>query len=203
MKEYYVPIRYLPYEQQIKAARLLHLLVSFLMMSNAWTAFQQATPPLLFIVVQIALSILVFVFAISGKKLTPDRKRMNTVFRLMEIIGITYAAWHFLTVVNIFITGSLQIATLAGLIYLLMSERFIYNPVRITLNEKGIHLPGATKKIVLAWTSVENMRIRNDYISINTKDNRFLQYEINEVLSDEYLDEMNAWCRNHFAHIED
>lgn len=199
MIEYKIPISYLPYEKQITSARLLHLLTSFLFMFNAWIDFQQATPSLLFVVVQIACSLLVFSYVILGKKLTSDAARSNFLFRLLEITGFSFAAWYFFSALNSPLQGSLVVATLIGLLYLLFMERNIFNPVDILLNEKGIRLPGMPKSKLLPWNEIENLRIRNDFISINTKDNRFLQFEINRVLSDTDIDEMNNWCIRHFT----
>jgi hypothetical protein len=199
MIEYRIPISYLPYEKQIRSARLLHLLTSFLFMFNAWIDFQQPTPSLLFVVVQIACSLLVFTYVILGKKLTSDAARSNFLFRLLEITGFSFAAWYFFSALNSPLQGSLVVATLIGLLYLLLMERNIFKPVDILLNEKGIRLPGMNKSQLLPWNEIDNLRIRNDFISINTKDNRFLQFEINRVLSDTDIDEMNNWCIRHFT----
>jgi len=199
MIEYRIPISYLPYEKQIRSARLLHLLTSFLFMFNAWIDFQQATPSLLFVVVQIACSLLIFSHVIFGKKLNSDAARSNIFFRLLEIAGFVFAAWYFFSALNSPLQGSLVVATLIGLLYLLFMERNIFKPVDVLLNEKGICLPGMNRSQLLSWKEIDNLRIRNDFISINTKDNRFLQYEINRILSDAEIDEMNSWCIRHFT----
>jgi hypothetical protein len=199
MKEYLIPVRYLPFEKQIKSARLLHLLTSFLFMFNAWIGFRQPTPPLLFVVSQIALSLIISVYVVLGKTLIKDVARSNFIFRLLETAGFCYASWYFFSEMNERLQGSLSIATLMGILYLMLMERKIFNSAHITLSEKGIRLPGLPKSDLLKWDQIENIRIRSDFASINTKDNRFLQYEINEVLSDAEIDEINAWGMAQFT----
>jgi len=199
MTEYHVPVNYPPFQKQIRSARLLHLLTSFLFIFNAWIDFQQSTPSLLFVTSQIACSLLVFTYVLFGKHLTSNTVRSNLYFRLLEIASFSYAAWYFLSSLHLLLQGSLTMATLVGLVYLMFMERNIFKPVSVVLNEQGILLPGMSKAKLLSWKEIDNLRIRNDFISINTKDNRFLQYEINQVLSDKEIDEMNSWFISQFT----
>ncbi|MFN9113415.1 MAG: hypothetical protein ACK5XN_25365, partial [Bacteroidota bacterium] len=64
----------------------------------------------------------------------------------------------------------------------------------ITIKENGIRLPMIENKKLLPWKEIDNLRIRNDYISINTISNRFIQYETATTYNESDLDKMNAWC---------
>ena len=194
MKELLVPVRFLPYEKQIRYARLLHLLASSIFMLNAWIGYKLPSPPLLFVVSQIAISLVIFVYVVLGKMLIKDVAQSNFLFRLLEAAGFFSAAWYFFKHMNAPLQGSLAILTLIGILYLMFTERKIFKPAYISFREKGIILPGVPKSDLLKWDQIENIRIRSDFASINTKDNRFLQYEINQVLSDEEIDTVNAWC---------
>jgi len=199
MKAYQIPIRYLPFEKQIKAARLLHLLVAFLFLLNAWIDFNQPNPSAFFVITQIACFILIFIYVLLGKHLISSPKKAHFIFRVVEVLAGLYASWYFLSFLNLPFQSTLSVITVLGLFYLLLMERNLFKEVFLTLDEKGIRLPSFGKTRQIPWAQVDQMRIRNDFISINTKDNRFLQYEISQVLTDTSIDEMNAWCLQRYT----
>lgn len=199
MTIYNIPIYFEPFIKQKKAARLLHLLAGFLMIANAWGDFKQPTPNLFFVVIQIAGSLLTLVFALSGKKGFPVTKNTNALFRVLEAAVLLFAAWYFFNTMNLHLMGMLQVLGAVGLLLLFFTEQKLYAPCFVTINEKGIITPNNFKNRIISWADVDNMLVKNDFISINTKQNHFIQYETAEVLSELQMDEMNAFCREHFA----
>ena len=199
MHRYTIPVFSEQIERQKKAARLLHLLAGFLMIANAWGDFKQPNPNLLFVVVQIATALLVILYAFAAKKIFPEGRSTNSVFRLLEATVLLYAAWFFFSVMNLSFMGTLQLLAGAGLLLLFFTERNVFAPVQIHIDEKGIQLPGSFAQRFIEWKNVENMRIRNDYISVNTKQNKFIQFETATILSELQMDEMNAWCIQQFT----
>lgn len=199
MPSYSIPIFFEPFERQKKAARLIHLLAGFLMLANAWGDFNQPTPSLFFTVVQIAGALLTIVFALAGKKLFQLHKSTHRLFRLMEAIIFVYAAWYFFEVMNLRMMGFLQIVAAIGLLLLFSTEKNIFSPTAVTIDEKGITTPGNRKNRFMPWSSIDNILIKNDFVSVNTKQNHFIQFETGSILSELQMDEMNAFCREHFV----
>ncbi|HMO32064.1 MAG TPA: PH domain-containing protein [Lacibacter sp.] len=199
MTTYTIPVFYEPLERQRKAARVLHLLAAFLMIANAWGDFNQPTPNYVFVLVQLSAAVLVLLFAFLGKKIFPNHGGTNSVFRLLEVVVLLQATWYFFTVMHLNFMATLQVIAAGGLLLLYFSERILFQDPVVRISDKGIDLPGGFRRKHLAWTDVENMRIRNDYISINTKQNRFIQLETGTTLGELQMDEMNAFCREQFA----
>jgi hypothetical protein len=199
MATYKIPIFFEPFERQKKAARLIHLLAGFLMVANAWGDFKQPTPDLVFVVIQIAGALLAIAFAFFGKRLFPNRGITNSTFRLLEAIVFFYAARYFFSELNLTLMGTLQLIAAIGLLLLFFNERKIFANCFVTMGDKGVTTPGNIKDRLIEWKDIENMRIRNDFISINTKQNQFIQYETGVVLSELHMDEMNAWCIEQFT----
>lgn len=195
MENYFIPVHAAQAVQQQKAAKLIHLLVAFLLIANAWGAFQSTPHPRLFFVVsQIALSILILSLVAGGKKLFPNQGKTHRLFRLIEAGGFAYAAYFFYTEMHGGILSFLQAVIAAGLLYLWFHERKIYRPQQVTLTIEGIELPAILNAKKLEWKEIENIRLRNDYLSINTRANKFIQFEVATTYSEVELDAMNAWC---------
>jgi hypothetical protein len=199
MASYSIPVYFEPFERQKKAARLIHFLAGFLMIANAWGDFNQPTPDLIFVVVQVAGALLCILFAFAGKKVFPQSKNTNQVFRLIETLLFAYAAWYFFTKMNLTLMGFLQVLAAIGLLMLFITERKIFSATNIRIDDKGIHTPNNLADRFIAWNEIENMLIKNDFISINTIKNQFIQYETNIILSELEMDEMNAFCREQFT----
>jgi hypothetical protein len=198
MNTYRIPIFFEPFEKQKKAARLLHLLAGFLMIANAWGEFKTPTPGLFFVVIQIAAALLIILYAFAGKKWIADQSKSNGFFRLLGAAVLFYAAWHFLQL-NESMRALLQFFAGGGLLFLFFTERKIFSPCHVTIDDKGVHTPDNLKQRLIEWKNIDNMIVKNDFVSINTIQNQFIQYETGAVLSELQMDEMNAFCRERFT----
>lgn len=200
MAAYKIPIFFEPFEKQKRAASLLHLLAGFLMVANAWGDFKQPTPALLFVVVQIAGALLSISFALLGKRMFGQHAAVNGFFRLAEAIILFYAAWYFWNM-NLTMMAMLQMAGGIGLLLLFFTERKIFSSCFVRIEEKGVYTPNNLGDRLIEWKDIEHMLIKNDFISINTLQNQFIQYETAAVLSELQMDEMNAYCREMFVKV--
>lgn len=199
MATYTIPIYYEPFEKQKRAAKLMHLLAGFLMIANAWGNFHQPTPSLLFVLVQISVALMSFLFVATGSKIFPQTTRSNTIFRLAQVTALLYASFYFFYTMHLNFMGILQLSGSIGLMMLLFSERSLFQPSVIVIDSTGIKAPANFGIRFIEWSNIENMRVRNDYISINTNQNQFLQFETNAVLSEMEMDAINAFCIQQFT----
>lgn len=201
MTSYSIPIFFEPFERQKKAARFIHLLAAFLMIANAWGDFNQPTPNLFFTVTQLAAAFIVILFVVAGKKLFVEWMNSNGLFRIIEALIFLYAAWYFSSRMNMNLMSITQMAAAAGLLFLFFTERKIFHPTNVRMDEKGIYTPNNMADRFIPWSSVENMLVKSDYISINTTKNQFIQFEISSILSEAQMDAANAFCRTHFVQL--
>jgi hypothetical protein len=200
MESYSIPVRLPQVEQQLKAAKLIHLLSAFLLIANAWGAFRSTThPSLLFVVVQIALSILILSMVLGGKTIYPNKAKSNRIFRFVEAAGFGYAAYFFYTDMHLSLMSFFQVVIGGGLLYLWLHERKVFSQQEVLVNTNEVVLPAILNQKKISWKEIDNLRIRNDYISINTRQNKFIQFEVAASYSESELDEMNAWCFRHLT----
>jgi hypothetical protein len=100
---------------------------------------------------------------------------------------------------NLSLMAMLQMAGGIGLLLLSFTERKIFSSSFVRIEEKGIFTPNNMGDRLIEWKDIDNMLIKNDFISINTRQNLFIQYVTGIVLSELEMDEMNAYCREKFA----
>ncbi len=165
------------------------------MLGNAWGVFNDhASPNLFFVVVQVAMSLMTISYVVAGKKLFPEIILTHRLFRGAEILILTYASYYFYSHLHYPLMSFLEAVSVVGLCYLLIAEKHLFKPPFIQFDKDGIRLPAADNQKLISWKSVDNLRIRNDYVSVNTLANRFIQYETARTYSEVELDSMNAWC---------
>lgn len=165
---------------------------------NAYAHYKQQSISITFLVVQMSAAFLVLAFAATGKGFSKETSANHRFFRLLEAAMFIYASVFFYGL-NLVFPSLLQAITGAGILILSFTEKNIFEPTQIRISENGIELPHNFKKNIIAWSSISNMIIKNDFISIDTKNNQFLQYEISEMLTDEKIDAINAFCRGKFT----
>nr|WP_294906129.1 hypothetical protein [uncultured Lacibacter sp.] len=198
MKKYQVPILFEPFEKQKKAARLLHLLAGFLLIANAWGEFNTPTPALFFVIAQLAAALFIIAYAFTGKRWSATQSNSNRLFRIIGALVLFYAAWHFSNTYDN-LRSLLQVFAGGGLLFLFFTERNIFSPTYVQIDENGVHTPGNIKQRSIEWKDIDNMLIKNDFVSINTVQNQFIQYETGAIISELQMDEINAFCREKFT----
>lgn len=168
------------------------------MIANAWGDFKNPTPNLVFVVTQIAAALILIAYAFTGKNWSANQNATNGIIRVLGAVVLFYAASYFYTI-NDSLRSLLQVFGACGLLLLFFTERKIFSACTIRVDEKGVHTPGNLKERLIEWKNIDNMVVRNDFVSINTIQNHFIQYETGVVLSELQMDEMNAYCRSKFT----
>ena len=78
---------------------------------------------------------------------------------------------------------------------LLFSERRIAQETNILIDESGLKIPGITGDHLIKWEELENVVVREDFITIFHRKQKFLQYQVKQDLSTLEVAKMNAFCR--------
>jgi hypothetical protein len=78
---------------------------------------------------------------------------------------------------------------------LVFSERRIAQETNILIDESGLRIPGLTGDHLIKWEDLENVVVREDFITIFHRKQKFLQYQVKQDLSTLEVAKMNAFCR--------
>lgn len=118
----------------------------------------------------------------------------NAGLRLVQ--SVTFFSFGFLMMrlgqsidyISLFIWGFLTLI-------LFFSERRVFKETFISLTEKGISIPGTYRDYLVEWSVLEDVIVRNDFITLFHKGKKYLQYQVLQDLSELELVKMNAFCR--------
>ena len=102
-------------------------------------------------------------------------------------LGLLFASWGwFLQPNGLIIAGIFLIAALF--------ERQVKFPYEIAVDPAGIVINTFPKKHI-PWAAIQNLMIKDDYITIDFKNNSLIQKQINEPVSEATTLEFNSFCK--------
>ena len=84
-------------------------------------------------------------------------------------------------------------------ILLLFTERKIFHDAYLSLGKSNITIPGYFSNKVIPWSVIENVIVRQDYVTIYYPQNRYLQYEVMSQLNDLEIKNINQFCQRHLG----
>ena len=78
---------------------------------------------------------------------------------------------------------------------LFFSEKRIFNETVLTFSENGVLIPGTYRDHLVAWSSLESVVARHDFITLFHRGKKYLQYQVLQDLSELELVKVNAFCK--------
>jgi hypothetical protein len=78
---------------------------------------------------------------------------------------------------------------------LIFSEKRIFDETVLLLDEPGIKIPGYYKEHRVLWQDLSEVVIREDFVTIFHKKQKYLQYQVKQDLSILEITKMNAFCK--------
>lgn len=193
-----IPVKIEGIERRKRSTGLLHVVAGFFLIANAGTYNQEHNYEQLGAVVPVyAIALLSLVYGFMRKRLDPQA-RYNHWLRLMQFL-----VFAVLGVLMINTGKSLTAASLflwAGItLLLLFTERKVFHDTALLLEEDGIHVPGYFRDHVLPWAIIEELVLRQDYVTILRKDKKYVQLELLSPVSDPETDQINRYSKEQIA----
>ena len=188
-------------EKRKRSAALLHLLIGFFLITKAAdyyriTGYRNFLPVLpVYIVAAVSLAYGFF------RKRIDFSARYNMGLRLVQ--GLTFA------VLGILVTGQgrsidyIGSFLWAGLcLMLLFSERKVFNDTNLIIDKNGLTIPGYYTNHLVGWDKLSDIIVRQDYVTIFHKNNKYLQYRVLQSLSDLEIAQINGFCKQQLSMTE-
>jgi hypothetical protein len=106
-------------------------------------------------------------------------------------LGLLFASWGWILIPDAQIIAGIF---LIGALF----ERQVKFPYEIAIDPAGIVVNTFPKKF-FAWSTIQNVVIKDDVITIDFKNNKLIQKDINEPVSESLTNEFNAFCAAQIA----
>lgn len=80
-------------------------------------------------------------------------------------------------------------------VILLVSERRIYKETILLLSDQGVTIPAYYKDQLVEWSELNDVIVRHDFVTIFNRNDKYLQFQVMQTLSELELVKMNAFCK--------
>jgi hypothetical protein len=172
-------------ERRKKSASLLHIVAGcFLIAKGAdyyrYLGYEDFLPVAPFFTV----ALMSVIYGLFRRRIDPEAQ-MNYWLRLLQVVTFT-------------ILGALMVVAGRQIDYISL---FLWSAVTLMLllSEKklfsGVLIPGIYRSHVVPWSELSNVIVRQDFVTIFHRDEKYLQYQVMQSLTDLELVKMNGFCR--------
>jgi hypothetical protein len=192
-----IPVKIERIEKQQKSNGIIHAIAGLYLLATAVTSAGTLKTAfyLLFPVVFTGLFSVVYSFF---KNRFSDHRSWNRNLRIAQAACFFALSFVFLRSGNNWNAFGLFAWGLIS-IFLFWGERNLYSETNISLEERGIVIPGSPANHLLPWNMVERFVARPDFVTISRHDNKFVQLELSKSVDKTTLDNANKFSRDHIA----
>jgi hypothetical protein len=188
-----VPVRLDGIERRKRSTGLLHVVAGFFLIVSTGMYFgQKRNTELAPVLAVYGVAIVSLAYGFGRKKWDPAA-RYNHWVRLLQ----------FLTFALLFITlldeaSPVRIASLGlwavVILFLMFTERKIFHDTDLQVKTEGVMVPGYLRNHLLPWPEIESFILRNDYLTITRKNQKYVQLELMADMRPEDIRQINAFC---------
>lgn len=190
---YSVVIKVEGLEKRKRSAALMHILLGFFLIVKSTDYIRLTQNDFSHILPSLAIALFAIIYGLFRKRIDPDG-RYNHLIRMTEFAAYAVLAFLLYNVKESFHYLSCLIMAAIALL-LLLSERRIYKDHELQITEKGVVIPGDYKLHTVPWNVLSDVLIRHDFITVFHKDEKYLQYQVMQTLSELEVAKMNGFCR--------
>ena len=139
----------------------------------------------------------IWLFALAGKRIFPGDKAFGNASRNMRWL---VAVLFFLLSLVIFshkgsyFQGVILLCWSLAFIFMAWTERALFEPIAVRIEARGIGIPRPGGLRWIAWNQVRGVALRPDFFTVLLPENRYMQFEVTQLLLDEEIMEINEFC---------
>jgi hypothetical protein len=187
-------------ESRRRSAGLLHIVSGFYLLAKSMDylrllQFEQVlpvVPPLIVVVLSLG-------YGFFRRRVDP-LARHNGSLRLLQLVAFTFLSIAFMNGGKTIDYAGTLLFTLLTLL-LLFSERRIFQETTIYFSSEGVKIPGIYRDHLIPWTSLTDVVVREDFLTLFHVQKKYLQFQVRQDLSTLEVAKMNAYCREQLGLI--
>jgi len=181
-------------ESRRRSAGILHIVIGFFMIFNSSNYYRftnyKNVWPIAFILLIASVSLF---YGFFRKKMDLSA-HYNYWLRLAQVISFT--ALGFLMLGSARATDYIGVFVFALLcIVLMFSEKKIFNETTVYFLDEGIKIPGYYRDHLVNWEDISEVVVREDFLTIFSSHQKYLQFQVMQDLSTLEVAKMNAFCK--------
>jgi hypothetical protein len=137
------------------------------------------------------------VFALAGKKIFPAEKTYAQASRnlrwLESLLFLGLALFVFSQKATYF-HGLILLCWALIFAFMAWTERDLFEPVAIRIETRGIGIPRPGGVRWIPWAQMRGVALRPDYFTVLLPGNKYMQFEITQLMLDAEIVEINEFC---------
>ncbi|MCU7552133.1 hypothetical protein OCK74_23645 [Chitinophagaceae bacterium LB-8] len=197
-----IPVKIEGLDKRRRSVGLFHILAGLFLLANASLAFKYLDYsdfwPLLPVYI---VAIISLIYGFLRKKIDAPNKYSWSLRLIQFLTFLGLAVFELRSESSI---HSISLFLWAGIcLSLLFTERFIFNQPSVKIGNDGIRTPGSIASKIFAWSDLDSVAVRQDYITLMFGNNKYLQFEILEMLTGTEIERINLFCREQLDKAED
>ena len=183
-------------ERRKKSTGLFHVVAGLFLLANIAEYYKQLNYQNFFSVLPMYLvAVASLLYGLFRNKMDPKAK-FNHWMRMLQFLIFSLLGILMLKTKMDFRNISLFLWAVICIL-LLFTERKIFHDAFLNLSKNNITIPGYFSNKVLPWSVIENVIVRQDYVTIYIPRNRYIQYEVLSELSEAEIKDINFFCQQH------
>lgn len=183
-------------ERRKKSTGLFHVVAGLFLLANIAEYYKQLNYQNFFSVLPMYLvAVASLLYGLFRNKMDPKAK-FNHWMRMLQFLIFSVLGILMLKTKMDFRNISLFLWAVICIL-LLFTERKIFHDAFLNLSKNNITIPGYFSNKVLPWSVIENVIVRQDYVTIYIPRNRYIQYEVLSELSEAEIKDINFFCQQH------
>jgi hypothetical protein len=183
-------------ERRKKSTGLFHVIAGLFLIANAAEYYKQLNYLHFFYVLPMYLVATgSLVYGLFRNKIDP-KAQFNHWMRMLQFLMFSILAILLLKTKMEFRNVSLLLWAVICIL-LLFTERKIFHDAFLSLGKNSIGIPGYFSNKIIPWSVIENVIVRQDYVTIYYPQNRYIQYEVLSELDDTEIKNINLFCQQH------
>jgi hypothetical protein len=189
-----IPIKIEGIERRKRSTGLLHIVAGLFLITSISTYFKSlGYHNFLSVLPMYIVAVASLIYGLFRKKIDPKAK-YNHWLRVIQFLVFAVLGILMLKAKIDFRNFTLLLWAVIC-IFLLFTERKVFHDALLTLGEKSVSIPGYFSNRVLPWEVIENLVIRQDYVTIYLPQNKYIQHEVLVELGEKEISDMNNFCR--------
>ena len=185
-------------ERRKKSTGLFHVIAGLFLIANSAEYYKQLNYQNFFAVLPMYLvATASLLYGLFRNRMDPHAE-FNHWMRMLQFLVFSILGILMLKSKIEFRNMSLLIWAVVCIL-LLFTERKVFHDAYLSVGKSNITIPGYFSNKVIPWSVIENVIVRQDYVTIYYPQNRYLQYEVMSQLNDLEIKNINQFCQRHLG----